>query len=239
MIVDKLKDTLNGGYQGLYDEVVTEDCYRLKSLKFVPDVILDIGANVGVFARYARSLFPEAWIISLEPDPENAAHYRKFTYTRQEDKISYRRLILVEKALGKGPLYHGLTARNGSGETYLSAGLGYPAAGMEKEVFSGGSLERSGIPVVALWELVQTFGRENGKHLIKIDCEGAENSIWSDTRNMAVLAMMEYIAAEIHFYALNSEEHPKVLRQTANALDLLKRTHHVDLQGVHLWAAKR
>ena len=38
-IVDHLNQTLNGGYNGLYGEVVTEDCYHLKTLDFVPEMI--------------------------------------------------------------------------------------------------------------------------------------------------------------------------------------------------------
>ena len=66
----KLEESLNGGYKGLYGEVVDRDEYHLRDLadvvsindpkfihdpghprgfNFIPDVVIDLGANVGVF----------------------------------------------------------------------------------------------------------------------------------------------------------------------------------------------
>ena len=75
----ELENTLNGGYNGLYGEVVTEDCYRLKTLGFVPDVIFDLGANIGVFTRYARDMFNNAKIISVEPNLDNFENLKTFS----------------------------------------------------------------------------------------------------------------------------------------------------------------
>ena len=59
------------GAGSCYAEVVVEDCYGLfKYYKQAnPQVIVDIGANVGVFSRLCSLLFPQADIYSYEPNP--------------------------------------------------------------------------------------------------------------------------------------------------------------------------
>lgn len=231
MIVNTLEETLGGGYSGLYGEVVTADTYRLRDVKFQPELIFDIGANVGIFTRFARSLFPKAKIISVEPNPDNCAHFRKFT-----DLAS---IVLMEYALGTGDVYHGTTACNGSGETYLSAGLGYPAASMEEAVALKAGIEHCRVPSLTLAEIASPHLTPDKKYLIKIDCEGAENTIWGDRESMDVLRKADYIAMEVHDYALTATEHPKVVAATLKALGSLKKTHHCQRDGVHFWATKK
>lgn len=49
----------------MINEIVIQDCYGLKNIK-EPKTILDIGGNLGVFSIFARNLFPNARIISIE-----------------------------------------------------------------------------------------------------------------------------------------------------------------------------
>jgi len=232
MIVDKLEDTLGGEYSGLYGEVVTEDTYRLRQLKFQPDLIFDIGANVGIFTRYARELFPKAKIVAVEPNPENCIHFRKFTQLSN--------IFLMEYALGSGGIvYHGTTARNGSGETYLSAGLGYPADSMEVAVETQQGLEHARVPALTLAEIVEPHWARASRRLLKIDCEGAENTIWGDGASMDILRAADYVTMEVHDYALTGAEHPKVVAATLKALGSLEKTHNCQRDGVHFWATKK
>lgn len=222
----KLEDTLEGGYPGLFGEVVTEDIYRLQKLEFIPDIIIDIGANVGIFARYARFLFPGATIICVEPDPANRKIFRKFTKDRD--------IYLLGVGLGSGQLYHPTTAKNGAGEVYISAGLGYPKAKLETSGF-----EQPAIPSMRLHQLVEEYCERWDKTLLKLDCEGAENSIWDHPMDMRALKTFDYIAGEIHFYAHTGEEVPEVREKTMEALAELAETHTVELDNVNLWARKK
>src|SRR5207302_4882386 len=45
-----------------YGEVIIEDCYRLYSTDTEARIIVDVGANIGVFSSLARLIFPEATI---------------------------------------------------------------------------------------------------------------------------------------------------------------------------------
>lgn len=221
-----LEETLNGGYGGLFGEVVTHDCYRIRSLGFTPQVILDVGANIGVFARFAHETFPFSRIISVEPDPNNIQTFRQFT--------NFQNVLLIEKGLGDGQLYHPLTARNGSGEVYISAGLGYPQDKLEQSEF-----ERPAVKAVRLHELVGEYCRKDQRTMLKLDCEGAENSIWDHPMDMRALKTFDYIAGEIHFYAHTADELQEVREKTLRALAELSETHEVEMDNVHLWALKK
>ncbi len=220
IIPDDINQALNGGYLGLVGEVVTHDCYKLKELDFVPDTVLDLGGNVGVFARYCRDLYPEALIVSVEPHPENRATYKKFT---DDDRI-----ILIEKAIGLGVIRHDNGAANGSGEVYLSAGLGYPEDQMD-------FMEKFQIETVMPDELIAKYKPQ----LVKIDIEGNEHTIFTHKPSMEALKTVDYICMEVHFYALHGGLSQEVREKTMEALDSFSDTHDCLLDGVHFYARKK
>lgn len=222
-----IEETLRGGYLGLYGEVVTNDIYKLKEINFSPSVIIDIGANIGVFSRYARSLFPEAKIIAIEPNKENCNLFKYFT----KDKS----IILIEKAIGNGSVWHGLTAKNGSGETYLSAGIGYKEINMDLD----SSLEKSDVKTITLTEIVNAYIKDGEPFILKIDCEGNEHTILFDETEMQTLRKATYICAEIHFYAHTGREWQEVQDRTHEALRSLETTHYCELDNVNFWATKK
>ena len=60
-------------YPSIYHEVVERDVYKLQSLVFPPEVIFDIGANLGIYTLYAHRRFPRATVVAVEPHPANFA----------------------------------------------------------------------------------------------------------------------------------------------------------------------
>lgn len=229
MIVNSLKETLNGGYGGLYGEVVTEDCYRLRTIHWDPQIIFDLGGNIGVFARYARSLFPRAKIISVEPNPENCTHYRKFTTDANT--------ALIEAAIGQGNMWHYLTSANGAMEVYVSEGLGYP--GFDLEEMPAGQTEKVQIETIMPAKLISSYWKPGQKSIIKIDIEGGENAIWEDPDSIAAIKQMDYIAMEIHFYALTGREMAEVTQKTMAVLEALEETHTCELNNKNFYAIKK
>ena len=59
------------GAGSCYSEVAVEDCYRIFSYsrRAKPTVIVDVGANIGMFSKLCSMLFPEADIYAYEPNP--------------------------------------------------------------------------------------------------------------------------------------------------------------------------
>lgn len=219
-----LEETLNGQWRGLHGEVVTADCYRLRQLDFVPDIVFDIGANVGTFTRHARSIWPKVKIVAVEPNALNCAHFRKFT---DEENVT-----LIQAAIGIGPVFHGLTSANGAGEVYLSCGLGYPDSKMAVDP----RMEPSDVPTLTLDNVIIPHWKPSLRAVLKVDCEGAENSIWTHEPSMTILCAMDYIAMEIHRYATDGGEQDKVNLVTNQSLKRIAKNHVCDVDGVHFYA---
>lgn len=83
------------------------DVRRLKNLPSVSflglgklpiDCVLDVGANVGQFARYARRMFPHSSIHCFEPLPGAAAELRAWASTSSDAKVSVHEIALGECA---------------------------------------------------------------------------------------------------------------------------------------------
>ncbi|MFM2157212.1 MAG: hypothetical protein RL516_1961 [Bacteroidota bacterium] len=60
----------NTSDQSTFEQVFLNDEYNLSFIQD-PKVIIDAGANIGLFALQMKKQFPNAKIISIEPDPEN------------------------------------------------------------------------------------------------------------------------------------------------------------------------
>lgn len=227
-----LEETLDGKFNGLFGEIVTEDTYRIKEIEFTPTLVVDVGSNVGVFTRYIRFLFPESVIVSVEPDEENFKWLQYFTYP--DSKIFF-----FNKAIGIGQIYHGLTAANGSGETYLSIGKSYPHEIMEQESNSRHGIEKSYVESIMPDQILNTFVEDDSKVLVKIDIEGAEHVIWTHEPSMEALRKVDYLCMEIHEYALNGELLEEEKRVTEKALKSFEDTHICVRDGVHFFATKK
>jgi FkbM family methyltransferase len=214
------------GYSGLHGEVVTEDIYHLRDLPFVPDLIFDIGANVGVFTRYAASLFPDAKIISVEPHPPN---FESLQWDQPANAV------LLNVALGRGKIWRPLTAANGSGECYLGEYLGFPEGAHDDR----GSEAVEGIDTVTVQDLFDTYRRQGMKTVVKIDCEGAEQSIFDHEPSMEALRRAEYVAMEVHNYSSYASDNHEVRMAVQHQLDSFQPTHECSQEHVMFYALMR
>lgn len=225
MIVDRLEDTLNGGYGGLYGEVVTEDTYGLREVQGPIDLVLDIGANVGTFTRFARELFPHAFIIAVEPDEENFIHLKKFTPPEG--------VLFLNNALGIGRIWKHIGAPNGAHESYLPVGMGYKDS----------EYETTSVPGIMLDEIMNRFFSSAGvrKSIIKIDVEGAENCIWYHRPSMEVLKKFDYIMLELHF-CVKLGDHAAIkdmAESTIKGIMELTKTHNCYYDHIYFYAHKK
>lgn len=199
-----LSELLNGGYNGLYGEVVTEDCYKLKELSFVPDVIFDLGSNVGVFTRYASSLFPNAKIISVEPNSDN--------YNTQLELTNGNNVVFIKKAIGKVSTFRMKGAINGAHEKYVNL-----------EEPKNDTFKISEVESIMIDELISENLKEGQKSFLKLDIEGNENVIWTHKGSMEKLKKIDAIAMELHFLSTHWTEEDK--KNTMEVMDLLCETH--------------
>jgi FkbM family methyltransferase len=216
--------------EGVENEVITYDCYKMKHLDFVPDVIFDIGSNVGVFAKMARQMFHDALIVAVEPDKTNVAQHKM---------IGAERFIMVHKAIGHGKVYRSNHENNpelgGAQECYHTEMMGYP-----KETFKNEELT---IPVsvesVTLVELTNKYLSFGDKFMLKIDCEGGENAIFDHEPSVKALKMADYITAEIHNYSSSHVGNQIVKEHIDKILKELEETHNCERDGIMFYARRR
>lgn len=166
-------------YRGLYGEVVLEDCYGLRSLNFTPDVIFDIGANIGVFSLFARECFPNAQIIAVEPDPTN--------FQNLYERVKDRNIHLFKAAISPSRVcWCHISPVNGAHACYLPLS--------EK---TDGSWQLSDVDTLML-DAIYRIANPEQSCMFKIDCEGAEETILSHQPSLSVLSKVDYFSMEVH-----------------------------------------
>jgi FkbM family methyltransferase len=210
-------------FQEVYNEVVLADCYRLKSLPFYPDVIFDLGGNIGVFTEHANSCFPLAEIITVEPDPENFAVL--------SSKI-INKAVLINKAIGGGgQLFRKADTDKGCLYSYIDDNGNIPDTHVKSE-----SVNQITIPELYA-EIDESVGLDDTKVMWKIDIEGNENVIFKNKQSIDLLKKADYICIEIHYYCPHWTEEDK--KNFENFREELSETHNVEYNYPNFYAMKK
>ena len=175
----------------IINEVIAGDQYELKDMAQniePPKLILDIGGHIGTFGCFAKSFWPEAKIIALEPNPTNAELYRKNLYENFGDTES----IVINKALSYDPKinYYLGGSRTTGGGILINRAF---SPNMEGYRTSDFSFE---VKTMTLEQLL--FEQEiETVDLIKWDCEGAEFMAFRDM-TMETKKKLGYMVGEVH-----------------------------------------
>jgi FkbM family methyltransferase len=135
-------------------------------------VIVDCGANVGASACWFALQYPEAEIVAIEPDPENAALCRK-------NVQRYGNVRVVEAAVGSSA-GHVQLFYNGRAE--------------------GTRAERSGggVAIITVPEAIRLAGEDTALLIAKIDIEGFEsdlferNTEWAETAPVVMIELHDW-----------------------------------------------
>lgn len=140
--------------EDVIDEIFVHDTYRLRGLDLMADMrggerplIVDLGANIGVFAAAALTQFPKADLIAVEPEHAN------FELLRENTHRFGSRVVLREAAAGSTFRRVAIHGSEGTAYTSLADQDGGPMA----------------MPLAML-----TDGTERRIALLKVDIEGAE-----------------------------------------------------------------
>jgi FkbM family methyltransferase len=138
-----------------YEEVILRKSYDI-SFGFSPETIIDGGGNIGLTAAFWATKFPEATIVTLEPDTENFALLKKNTAPYKnihpmQAGVWHRKAHLVVKDIGHGN--NGFVVEETEDTT--GAVLAYSISDIMKQMG---------------WKTVD---------LLKLDVEGSEKEIFS------------------------------------------------------------
>lgn len=162
----------------LANEIFFHRVYALPGGEIGPeDVVVDVGANVGVFSVYAAAR-TRGRIVAVEPFPQNVEFLRRNLRANGCERVEVVPSALsdhegtLELAVAKKGTMHSIA----------------PAAA------EGG--ERVKVPATTLARIVEQRGLER-IDLLKMDCEGAEGVILP-TLPKDVLARVQRMALEFH-----------------------------------------
>tara|TARA_R110001599_G_C12253726_1_gene659852 strand:- start:1108 stop:1854 length:747 start_codon:yes stop_codon:yes gene_type:complete len=145
-----------------------------------PEVLIDAGANIGLASIYFSNKYPNAQIISIEPEESNFQLLKSNT-------ASYKNIIPIQAALW---------SENGK-VNLLDPGLGHWG-------FMTGSTNTAGnsfgsqcheVKSVTVDRIIEDYGLDN-IDILKIDIEGAEKEVFRDTS--AWILKVNSLIIELH-----------------------------------------
>jgi FkbM family methyltransferase len=137
----------------MFDQVFLLDEYKI-DFSFEPEVIIDVGANIGLFSILMKNRFPGAKVICIEPDKENCEVLKK-------NLSSYNNVEIVNAGL-----WNSLTKLNVL-DKYKA---GHSARVVEEDAINGD------VPAVTIDSLMKAFGLEQ-VDILKIDIETSEKDV--------------------------------------------------------------
>ena len=190
-----LKYTLSGGVtvrlragstdENVFDEVFLQRVYAAGPRD--PNLIVDLGANIGLSTIFFLRAFPNARVIAVEPDPANFAMLQANLRSNGfEDRCEAVRAFAG--------------AERGFAEI---EDPGNGAWGMRK-----GRRANSGIPVLPLSDLIS-----GDRVMVKCDVEGSERELFSNVRDWE--DRVEFIFLELHAEFLSTEEFLRCLETSS------------------------
>jgi FkbM family methyltransferase len=157
----------------LFDQMFVHREYNI-TFTNNPSVIIDGGANIGLFTLQMKNKFPDATIISVEPDKDNYAMLQK--------NVAGYSDIICENC--------GLWNRDASLKVYDKYDGGKWAMVVEESNHEGN------IKAVSIGNIMQKYGL-NRIDLLKLDVETSEKKIFLDNYE-AWLPKTKMIIIELH-----------------------------------------
>ncbi|MFN8391361.1 MAG: FkbM family methyltransferase [Bdellovibrionota bacterium] len=156
------------------EEVIHHDCYQLRPLRMARkrmSVILDVGGHIGAFGVFAKTLWPEAFLVAVEPNKESAALYRE-----NLDLNGIEGAIVLEAALSYNPRKQVLVGdKRSTGGCVLvdvEEANRLQTIPVDHEANRYRVIERE-VPTVTLEQIFDHLNLDEIS-LMKLDCEGSE-----------------------------------------------------------------
>jgi FkbM family methyltransferase len=152
----------------IINEIIAGDQYELKELSEnipEPKIIIDVGGHIGTFGIFAKSLWPKAKIIAIEPNPINAALYRM----NLKDIFNDTESVVINKAISyssDNTVYVGGARTTGGGVMMTKE----QSMNIDNYRFSDYVVNSE---ITTIEEILEEF-KIDKVDLIKWDCEGGE-----------------------------------------------------------------
>ena len=148
-----------------------------------PDVVLDVGANIGSYSSRVKQLWPQARVYAFEP---HSVSFERLS--EQARRMGFEAFnAAASEVAGRATLYN----RPGTNSETASLQAGVIEAGI------GGSVVSSEVPVTRLDEFVHDHGLHRIS-LLKIDTEGHELSVLRGIAQTLAAAQVDAIQFEFN-----------------------------------------
>ena len=157
-----------------------KDCYNIESIRFAPgDVVMDIGANVGMVSIYIAKRFPSVRVLAFEPIPDNYAHLVTNIANNGVTNVVPHQLAITSDGRAFRMIVN--FANSGGGTGHLR-----DMTLRDHDYFT--------VRSTTLDSVFETNGI-TACRLLKVDCEGAEHEI---LMHATCLDRVEYLSGEFH-----------------------------------------
>ncbi|MFC1615569.1 FkbM family methyltransferase [Patescibacteria group bacterium] len=191
--------TYSDADESVFNEIMIERDYKILDdlIKSTPYPIIDIGAHIGVFTAYCRSLNTEVPILCIEPDQRNFEILKKNIKTNNFKNIIVKQIGIADKQ-GPQTLYINEDSHNHS------------IIPQKDQNFT----DKKEVYCTTLENITKKYFQTHKKiALLKMDCEGAEFQIIESTP-IEILQKFQTIYIEYHEISkkLQSQEIVKKLK---------------------------
>jgi FkbM family methyltransferase len=148
-----------------------------------PDVVLDVGANIGLYSSRVMELYPRARVYAFEPHA-----------------VSFKRLSEPARRLGFQAFNVAVSEVAGQAELYNRPGTNSESASLQPGVIeagTGGPVVSSAVQVARLDDFVRTHGLRYVS-LLKIDTEGHELSVLRGAAEILAAGQVDAVQFEFN-----------------------------------------
>ncbi|MCP4262047.1 MAG: FkbM family methyltransferase [Planctomycetes bacterium] len=171
-------------HDSITTEIVSQELnnyfFKIREIDFQEgDIVVDIGAHIGMFSITLAKAFPFLKIFAFEPFPENFANLEQNIRSNRVKNVT-----VLNTAISKDgrKITMATNPVNTGGATAMSP---YKLQRFKRV---------ENVPSCTLEEVFQRYNIRKCK-LLKIDCEGMEHEILQETK---VLKDVEYLSGEFH-----------------------------------------
>ena len=173
----------------LFHEIWLDRVYSPRGYEIRPgDVVIDIGANIGVFSSFAASSAPGTRILAYEPFPDSAACLRSNLRASGLENVT-----VFEQAVCSGPGHRALSTESGN---WVMHTLASRSAGVDAGVHGARLDQAVEVECVGLDDVFED-NHVSLCNLLKVDCEGSEYEIF-EACSQATLDRIERVVVEYH-----------------------------------------
>ena len=209
--------------RGIFKEIYLNDIYDMETLArgLPPDpIVIDVGANIGIFSLRLSALRPDSTIFAYEPHPRNVDLLRKNVEMNPRLNVHVFSCAVSGRPASDRKLF-------------LDPEKPYTPTASLEEGFSASNRKSVSVDTTSLSEIVEKNALER-IHLLKLDCEGSEFDILFNTPP-DIMARVDAITMEVHE---SGERTLESMRNTLHSMGFQLREHSIS-EGVYLVYASR